>query len=113
MQQSTRLAGPRLDSARLKELGSGIKVGRVLGTRVLVKPVTPFTEMDRLEKEGLLYAPKHVKEELTPRPTTGVVVAVGQRVTLVSEGDMVMFSKFAGMDFLIEEEQLRIVHVDD
>lgn len=120
--------------SRLKALGEGIKVGRVLGSRVLVKTVKPFTDADRVEKEGLLYVPKAVKDENTPLPTTGVVIAVGDSVRcrncwqyksdhfersndkyepLVAEGDMIMFSKFAGMDFMVANEDFRIVSTDE
>lgn len=133
---------------RLKALGTGLRVGRVLGNRVLVKTVVPFTKMDELEKAGLLYAPKAAKEQNTPKPTTGVVVAVGEgvpyeviaganmsmaeylvrqqqacmtqqavpqpeRLRRVEEGDMIMFSKFAGFDFMIENEDYRIVEVSE
>lgn len=86
----------------------------MLGDRVLVKLVTPFTEMDRVEKEGILFVPETAREENTPLPTTGIVVGVGQRddpdrpIPLV-EGDMIMFSKYAGTDVYFNEEAFRIM----
>lgn len=63
--------------ARLKALGSGLKVGQVLGARVLAIAVEPETELDRVEREGLIAFPKAVKKENTPLPTTGIVIALG------------------------------------
>jgi co-chaperonin GroES (HSP10) len=119
---------------RLKQIGAGIKVGQVLGSRVLVKTVVPRTDMDRVEEAGLLTLPKWVKKENTPLPTTGVVLLVGPDVPCrtcgelsrehlqldgndwsckynpaIKEGDMVMFPKFSGSDFTIENEDLRIL----
>ncbi len=128
--------------ARLKQIGSGIKVGQVLGARVLVKTVTARTEMDRVEEQGLIHLPKWVKKENTPLPTTGIVIAVGPGVLCrlcgqpyyehshadvgivnargcslyqppIAEGDMVMYPKFSGSDFTIEEEDLRILEAAD
>lgn len=71
-----------------------------------------------MQKEGTLYIPEHIKKENTPKPSCGIVVAVGEEHDLVThqplkEGDGVMFSKYAGMDFMIEAENFRIVSVDD
>lgn len=101
---------------RLKQLTNGLEVGRVLGDRVLVKTVDPYTEMDRVEKEGLLVIPETAKEENSPLPTTGIVVAVGFNAQtnargepILTEGDMVMFSKYAGTDVFLNEEAFRIL----
>jgi co-chaperonin GroES (HSP10) len=99
---------------KLKAIGGGIKVARVCGRRLLVKPVTPFTEMDRLEKQGILYAPQTAKEANTPKPTVGVIVLVGDMVEGdFKEGEGVMFTKFAGSDIMVENEAFRIVHEDE
>lgn len=95
---------------RLKQLTDGLEVGQVMGDRVLVKLVTPFTEMDRVEKEGILYVPESAREENTPLPTTGIIVAIGRGVVdPLYEGDMVMFSKYAGSDVYFNEEAFRIM----
>lgn len=67
-------------ATRLKAMGKGIKVGTVLGARVLVKTVEAWTEADEVEKKGLLYLPQAVKEANKPLPTSGVVLAVGEDV---------------------------------
>jgi len=118
---------------RLKQLGSGIKVGKVLGARVLIMTVDPRTDLDRVEEEGIIMIPKWVKKENTPMPTTGVILEVGPELPCqlcgqpsfehsndewarcktysptLSPGDMVMFPKFSGSDFQVEEQNLRIV----
>lgn len=101
------LTKPQIE--RLKQLTNNLQVGKVLGARVLVKLVEPYTEMDRLEKEGLLVIPETNREANTPMPTTGVVVGVGQQVTELGEGDMIMFSRFAGTDCYFNEEAFRIM----
>lgn len=106
--------------ARLKDLGKGLKVGRVLGPRVLVKTVIPMTDLDRIEKEALLVLPEHLKKSYTPAPSTGIVVATGPDCNFteggadVAVGEMVMFSRFAGSDFNIgEEEGFRILDIKE
>jgi chaperonin GroES len=109
---------------RLKDLGMGLKVSRVLGDRVLVKPVTPWTEMDEVEKKGLLYVPEKVKDQNTPMPTTGVVVMVGPEVPnalnhmedsdlWLNEGDMVMFSRYAGMDIVVDQGDFKLLKYNE
>lgn len=100
--------------SRLKMLGSGLKVGRVLGRRVLVKDVEPETEMDEVEKRGLLVIPESVKEANTPKSSVGIVLQLGDNFDYpgldnfvpysVSEGDMVLFSKYAGVQFAVDKE---------
>ncbi len=93
---------------RLKQIGKGVKVGKVLGDRVLVSTIIPTTEMDKVEKEGLLYIPKDMKDRNTPLPCTGVVIQVGDGVTCerqsqLASGTAVMFSRYAGTDFTVEQ----------
>lgn len=110
--------------AKLKQLTNDLQVGRVLGDRVLVKVVDPYTEMDEVEKKGLLVIPETVRDANQPMPTTGIVVAVGD-ITLVyddntgkgykpvHEGDMVMFSKYAGSECYFNNEHFRIMEVKE
>lgn len=89
----------------------------MLGPRVLVQTVIPYTEMDEVEKKGLLYIPETVRDQNTPMPTTGIVVQVGQLpgslAEVVRAGTMVMFPKFSGSDVVIEEKDYRIVDAAD
>lgn len=106
---------------RLKQLTNGLEVGAVLGNRVLVKTVEPYTEMDRIEKEGILFVPETAREENTPLPTTGIVVAVSADAEVydeakearLQEGDMVLFSKYAGTDVYLNEEAFRILNIPE
>jgi chaperonin GroES len=113
-EQRTILGKPQVQ--RLKDLGMGLRVARVLGDRVLVKPVTPWTEMDEVEKSGYIYVPEKVKEDNTPAPTTGVVVQMGPEVfdsMQVFEGDMVMFSRYAGMDIVVDQGDFKLLRYSE
>lgn len=103
---------------RLKDLGGGMHVGRVLGNRVLVSPVKPHTEMDEVEKKGLLVIPETVREANTPKETTGLIVMVGSEVSdtdqmVLREGVAIIFGKYSGFEILVEEEPFRIIDVED
>lgn len=107
----------RPQTARLKQLGSGIKITAVLGNRVLIKTIQPYTDLDRVEKEGLLYVPEGVKKDNTPMPSTGIIVMQGDDVVdtrgRLGEGTAVMFSKFAGSDFVVDEQDFKILDVPE
>jgi len=91
-----------------------------MGRRVLVKLIHSFTEMDRVEKEGLLHIPKTAREANQPLPSTGIVVKLGEDFkqpwaspTVLEEGAMIMFSRFAGMDFRVDEQDFRILEENE
>lgn len=111
--RKTAVAKPQV--AKLKMLGEGLKVGVVLGRRVLVKPVIPFTDADRVEKEGRLIIPEQVKKDNTPLPSTGVIVQLGTQVKEeeLQEGTGVCFSKFGGTQFVFDKEDYLILNVDE
>lgn len=103
---------------KLKALGSGIQVGKVMGRRILVKLVESYTDMDRVEKEGTLYIPKTVRDANQPLPSTGVIVKLGEEFAYtdtggLAEGDMIMFSRFAGTDFRVDEQNFRILEENE
>lgn len=110
---SLRQALGKAEIEKLKAIGTGIKVGRVLGDRVLVKTIEPYTEMDDVEKRGLLIVPEKIKEANTPIPSTGIIVMTGEVCNELFEGEMVMFSKYAGTDFTIEREGFRILETKE
>lgn len=101
----------------------GLKMGKVFGRRVLVQPIEPFTEMQDVEKRGLLYIPDKVKDTNMPMPTTGIVLKLGDDLIkweekpdgrLISycglnEGDAVMFGKYAGTEATIDKVTYRIL----
>ncbi len=85
-----------------------------------MKLVHSYTTMDRVEKEGLLHIPKTAREANQPLPSTGIIVKLGNDFTNpdifrgddpdnLREGDMIMFSRFAGMDFRVDEQDFRIL----
>ena len=84
-----------------------------LGDRVVVKP-TPREEMT---KSGIVL-PDTAKE----RPQEGTILAVGPGRTLddgsrepmeVSEGQKVLFQKYAGTEFKLDDEELLILSQKD
>ena len=84
-----------------------------LGDRLVVRP-TPREEMT---KSGIVL-PDTAKE----RPQEGTVLSVGPGRTLddgtreamdVSEGQKVLFQKYAGTDFKLDEEELLILSQKD
>lgn len=103
--------------SRLKSLGEGLEVGAVMGNRVLIKKIQPFTDLDRVEKEGRLYIPPGVKKDNTPLPSTGIVIGIGRDVSAedskLLDDAAVLFSKFAGHDFVVEGEDLMILDVSE
>ena|SRR5579872_4016588 len=91
---------------RLKQLGTGLYVEAVLGDRVLVETVAPETGMDKAKKSGL-YIPESIEKANTPKPATGIILLVGDDVDSrrLGPGVMVLFSKYAGFDFIIDEHE--------
>lgn len=103
---------------KLKEVAKGIKVGLVFGNRVLVRTVVPFTDMDRVEKESILFIPETVKDANTPMPSTGIVVQLGLGVSEYDQaklpvGTAIMFSRYAGSVAMVDEEDFRILFVEE
>lgn len=99
---------------KLKAVGKGVRIGLVLGDRVLVKPIIPYTEMDEVEKKGLLYMPEQVKKDNTPLPSMGIVVQCGEGMfehdaVNLALGTGVLFSKFGGTDFVIDTVDYKIL----
>jgi co-chaperonin GroES (HSP10) len=102
---------------RLKALGDRVRIGTVMGNRILIKVIKPWTDMDRLEKAGTLVIPETVKERNQPLPSTGMVVEIGREVSdedaQLLTGAAVMFSKFAGHDFIVMEEDFKLLAVEE
>lgn len=99
---------------RLQALGTGLEVGEVLGDRILVQTIEPETIGTRVERTGTLYLPEDAKERNKPKPCTGIIIKLGTDVAAgpLAEGVAVMFSKYAGTDFVISErEGLKILEV--
>src|SRR5579864_8781759 len=90
---------------RLKQLGSGLRVAAVHGDRLLIDMVEPETEMDKAGRYGIVI-PDDIKKANTPASSTGIILQVGDGVTgNFEEGQMVLFSKFSGINFVIDEHE--------
>jgi chaperonin GroES len=86
---------------------------RPLGDRLVVKP----SEREEMTKSGIVL-PDTVKE----RPQEGTVLAVGPGRTLddgsrepieVAVGQKILFQKYAGTEFKLDEEELLILSQKD
>ena len=86
---------------------------RPLGDRVVVRP----TAREEMTKSGIVL-PDTAKE----KPQEGTVVAVGPGRTLddgsreaidVSEGQRVLYAKYAGTEFKVEGDELLIISQKD
>jgi chaperonin GroES len=84
-----------------------------LGDRLVVKP-TPREEMT---KSGIV-----LPDTATERPQEGTVLAVGPGRTLddgsrepmeLSEGQKILFQKYAGTEFKLDDEELLILSQKD
>lgn len=103
-------------------------MAKVFGQRILIRLIKPKTILDRVEKSGLAL-PEGAKEAHTPLPATGIVVMIGDGfirgeqhdpmtntfVTWeecpVEVGDMIMFAKYAGTDFSVDENDFRVLEI--
>jgi chaperonin GroES len=86
---------------------------RPLGDRLVVKP----SEREEMTKSGILL-PDTVKE----RPQEGTILAVGPGRTLddgsrepieVAVGQKILFQKYAGTEFKLDDEELLILSQKD
>ena len=95
--------------ARLQEQGTNIRIKEIFGSRVLVKTTKPVTALDEAKKLGIVI-PEAVEKANLPPPSTGLVVMTGETASeRLHFGDMVLFSKFAGANFLIDQEEFKIL----
>lgn len=77
-----------------------------IGERALVKPI----EQEQKTDSGIV-----LPETARERPQTAEVVAVGEFENGggVSEGDVIVYAKFAGTKIQLEEEEHLILDLDD
>lgn len=99
---------------RLKTVGKGVFVKKVLGARLLVRQVIPWTEADEFEKKSGLVLPSAAKAAATPIATYGPIVQVGDGCKYEWQvEDLVLFGKFSGMDFSMQNDDFRILHEEE
>lgn len=75
-----------------------------LEDHVLVRPIAD----DDVSKGGVII-PQAAKD----KPTRGEVLATGPEVTSVGEGDVVIYSRYAGTDVRVDDEDLLILRKKD
>jgi co-chaperonin GroES (HSP10) len=102
------------EAHRLKALGYGVTVKRVIGKRLLIKPIDVWTELDEWERKGLAL-PEGVKKEQQPLSQMGEVVQLGTDPECADyvEGQFVMFSKFSGIDLKLNAVGFRIITLEE
>ncbi len=75
-----------------------------LGKRVLVK---------RLEEANTTASGIIIPDNATEKPSQGEVVAVSKDVNELTNGDKVVFGKYAGNEVTIENEKYLVIDTDD
>lgn len=84
------------------------------GARLFVRDIVPIDEVTRKAQDAGLHV--IVNEEHKPKPTTGIVMAVGEdplAQELYKVGMIVMFSKHAGGTFSDDMEQYRSIEIHE
>lgn len=81
-----------------------------------VKPLRGRVIVKRMEAEdkiGSIIVPDNAKE----KPMKGVVVAVGEakkdEPNEIAIGDVVLFPKWAGIEFKLEDEELLVIKIEE
>ena len=112
-QDRRRQSPPSQEECTLATATASATKLRPLGDRVVIQP----TAREEMTKSGIVL-PDTAKE----KPQRGTVVAVGPGRTLddgkresidVKKGDTVLYAKYAGTEFKIDEEELLIVSQKD
>lgn len=98
----------------LKMIADAGGIGKVVGSRVLVKDVQAVDEIAaRAKAAGLAMV---TYEQNVPKPTEGIVLAVGSDPLIQEEvqiGDHIFFSKFAGHNVYEEGQEFRSVELQE
>lgn len=126
MPQLNKFSFEKPELEKLQVVFKGMRIGQVLGNRVLVEPADATTKMDELEEKarrgeaGGLYMPERDKERNTPRASQGIVLAVGNGVSAKDEALLkdeygnykaVTFGQYSGGEWIFEERVLRILEL--
>lgn len=75
-----------------------------LGDRIVIEPV----ETETVTKSGLVLADAY-KE----KPQRGVVIAIGEKQVILKQGDLVLFSKYAGSEFPMDGHTYLVLDESD
>ena len=79
-----------------------------VGPRILVKDVEPLDDLSARAKQSGIHVV--VFEHNVPKPTTGLIVALGsdpEVQRLFKIGDIVFFNRFAGTETIVEGQKYR------
>lgn len=74
-----------------------------MGSRILVTDLNPVTELEERARASGIHVV--LTEQSIPKPTTGLVVAIGPDPLLqeqIKVGDTVVFAKYAGTSIQVE-----------
>jgi co-chaperonin GroES (HSP10) len=117
---------PKEYTVKFKQLFSGLEVHAVLGERVLVDEIEPYTEADAAAQRSNIVAPQvyydsngQKRNTEKPRACTGIVISLGEGITdamraagLV-ENAAVCFGSYAGTEYYIGGAKFRILDVKE
>ena len=98
----------------LKMIEEAGGIGKMVGARILVRDVEPVDEVQAWAKRTGLHAVTY--DHNRPKPTEGVVLAVGSDPLVQDEvqiGDHVFFSKFAGHNVYEEGREYRSLELQE
>jgi len=87
---------------------------RPLGARLLVKPIV--STLSLVERGKLSNLEVVVEDDNRPQPTQGEVIALGEDPLLrelVKVGDIVHFSRFAGHNVTLQDEEYRMLEMQE
>lgn len=107
---------PMAEVFKLRQLGENLEVDKVVGKRVLVRLVKPRTAYDEIfERTGIVAPNQETEDKYRPLSNMGIVVQVGEEVVGVEPGEMVFFSRYAGVEFTENraEGSLKILWADE
>lgn len=100
----------------LRMVGEGLRIAEVYGERLLVRLVKPHTIMNEYESKGL-FIPETAKEKHEPIESCGIVIAIGRALegapNVPPLESMILFSKWAGTDYKIEGEKVRVLDLKE
>lgn len=103
---------------RFKQVFSGLEVHAILGDRVLVDEIEPYTEIDAAAQRSGIVAPQQYydangqqRKVEKPKACCGIIIKVGEGVTsaYLQEGAAVCFGAYNGTEYSIGGAKFRIL----
>ena len=78
-----------------------------------LKPFVNRVIITKSEEEKKTASGIYIPDTATEKPLTGVVNAVGSKVTELKEGDKVVFGKYSGTEVKVEEKSYLIMKEEE